>query len=452
VGIDRDRLQAFAEAERARFAAARPVSAALAAKATGAEAGFWGGVPQHWMVDWPTPFPLVIQTARGCELVDADGHALVDLCLGDTGAMFGHGPEPVARALSEAAESGFTTMLPSPEAGRAGRLLREIFGLPHWQTTLTASDANRFALRVARAVTGRPKVLVFDGCYHGAVEEAGVMLDAEGRMAPKPSLWGQAIDLDAIARCAPFNDLDAVARALAHGDVACVMTEPALTNCGIVPPAPGFLEGLRALTREAGALLLIDETHTLSEGRGGWTRAHGLEPDLFVAGKAVAGGVPCGVWGFTEAVRAGLDAARARLPGGHSGVGTTLSGGALQMRALAACLSEVMTAEAYARMIAGAVALEEAIGTAIARFGLSWTVVRLGARLETVFSAEVPRDARAMRATFDPALERALHLGLINRGFLVTPFHNMLLAGPELPGDAPRRYGEALSDILSQIV
>jgi glutamate-1-semialdehyde 2,1-aminomutase len=444
--IDRTKLEAFVTRERDAYAAARPKSAALA----GQDSGFFGGVPQHWMLDWATPFPMIVAYAKGITVTDIDGHSLTDLCLGDTGAMFGHSPEPVAAALIECAQSGLTTMLPSPFAGEVGRLLKSHFKLPFWQVTLSASDANRFALRAARAITGRAKVLVFDGCYHGAVDEAGVELNG-GATVPKPSLWGQAYDLGEIVVAVPFNDFDAVEAALRTGDIACVMMEPALTNCGIVPPLAGFLDHVRACTHANGALLLIDETHTLSAGYGGWCRTYGFEPDIFVAGKAVAGGVATGIWGFTAGVKAGLDHVRARLPAGHSGVGTTLAGSALQMAALKACLSEVMTPANYDDMTASAIALEDAIDDTIAQFGLPWCVVRLGARLETVFAAQIPVNATQMRTSFDHELESAIHLGMINRGFLVTPFHNMLLAGPGLPSDTASRYGRALVSILTQI-
>jgi glutamate-1-semialdehyde 2,1-aminomutase len=444
--IDRTKLEAFTLHERAVFARARPKSAAASEDVS----GFFGGVPQHWMLDWATPFPLVVAHAQGTSITDIDGHSLTDLCLGDTGAMFGHSPQPIARAITDAAQAGLTTMLPSKDAQHVGALLKAHFKLPFWQVTLSASDANRFALRAARAVTGRTKVLVFDGCYHGAVDEAGVQL-GNGGIEQKPSLWGQAYDLADVTVCVPFNDFDAVAAALGTGQIACVMMEPALTNCGIVPPVAGFLDHVRNLTRTHGTLLLIDETHTLSTGFGGWCATYGFEPDIFVAGKAVAGGVATGIWGFTAAVKAGLDHVRATLPSGHSGVGTTLAGSSLQMVALKACLSEVMMTATYDDMIATAMALEEAINDVIAERGLGWCVVRIGARLETVFAPQVSINAAQMRATFDPHLEAALHLGMINRGFLVTPFHNMLLAGPGLPSDVASRYGDALTSILTQL-
>jgi glutamate-1-semialdehyde 2,1-aminomutase len=446
MAIDRSKLEEFVARERAVFANARPKSAAKASDSN----GFFGGVPQHWMLDWATPFPMVVAQAQGTSITDIDGHMLTDLCLGDTGAMFGHSPPAVSAAIAMAASGGLTTMLPSDDAAAVGNLLVAHFKLPFWQVTLSASDANRFALRAARAITGRTKVLVFDGCYHGAVDEAGVQLNGDLTTA-KPSLWGQAYDLADVAVCVPFNDFDAVAAALNTGEIACVMMEPALTNCGIVPPVAGFLDLLRDLTRANGTLLLIDETHTLSMGIGGWCGTYGLAPDIFVAGKAVAGGVPTGIWGFTAAVKAGIDLVRARLPSGHSGVGTTLAGSSLQMAALRACLGEVITAATYDDMIASAIALEEAINEVIQTYALPWCVVRIGARLETVFAPQVPINAVQMRDSFDHDLEAAIHLGMINRGFLVTPFHNMLLAGPGLPSDVASRYGHALTSISIQL-
>lgn len=445
--IVREKLSEFKARESAAYRRSRPLSAARANQ----ENGFFGGVPQHWMLDWPMPFPLVVQQACGTSLTDLDGHVLTDLCLGDTGAMFGHNPESVAKAVQAQASRGLTSMLPSSDVEEVGSLLQARFGMPYWQITLSASDANRFALRAARAITKRSKILVFDGCYHGAVDETAVNLTA-GLTVAKPSLWGQAYDLAAVTTCIHFNDVEALAATLMQGDIACVIMEPALTNCGMVAPVPDFLDEVRRLTRAHGTLLLIDETHTLSTGPGGWTGTFGLEPDIWVAGKAVAGGVPTGVWGFTQEVKLGIERVRTETPSGHSGIGTTLSGSSLQMAALRACLQDVMTEANYAIMFAGAIALEDGITRLIAQLGLPWSVIRLGARLETVFAPNLPTNAEQMRASFDCDLEAALHLGLLNRGFLVTPFHNMLLAGPSLSREAPAAYVAALNSILNEIL
>jgi glutamate-1-semialdehyde 2,1-aminomutase len=320
-------------------------------------------------------------------------------------------------------------MLPTAAAVLVGRLLAERFGLPLWQAATTATDANRAALRWARAVTGRDRVLVFDGCYHGAVDETFVSL-ASGAPAMKAGLVGQVHDEAALTRVIPFNDVAALEAALAPGDIAAVLAEPVMTNCGMILPEPGFHDALRRLTRAAGTLLVIDETHTLSTGPGGYTRAHGLEPDVFVLGKAIAGGVPAAVWGVTADLSARMDAVQARIGPGQSGIGTTLSGNALAMAAMRAMLSEVMTDAAYARMLAGAARLVAGLKGVIAARKLAWSVVHVGARVELVFADPPPRNAGEMRKALDHAAVEALHLWLINRGVLIAPFHNMMLVSP----------------------
>jgi glutamate-1-semialdehyde 2,1-aminomutase len=320
-------------------------------------------------------------------------------------------------------------MLPTEDAITVGRLLEERFGLPHWQVATTATDANRFALRVARAVTGRPKILVFNGCYHGTVDETFVRL-VDGRAVNRPGLLGQVTDLTQLARVVEFNDLPALRAALAHGDVACVIAEPVMTNSCMVLPEPGFHAELRRLTRAAGTLLLIDETHTISTGPRGYTGAHGLEPDLFVVGKPVAGGVPASVWGFTDEVAQRLDVVRSQTPPGHSGMGTTLSANALSLAAMRATLEHVMTAEAYTHMESLAGALATGLQAVVDQYGMAWHVVRVGARVEFICAPGPLRNGTEAEAAHAPALEQALHLALLNRGCLIAPFHNMMLVSP----------------------
>ena len=314
-GVALQRIGELFAAEQRRYVDAHPRSLQLTGRGI---AGFYDGVPMHWMRDWSMPFPFVVKSAQGASLRDIDGNEYADFCLGDTGSMFGHSPGPVAAAITRQAHAGLTYMLPTADAIAIGPLLAERFGLPHWQVATTATDANRFALRVARAVTGRPKILVFNGCYHGTVDDTFVRL-VNGRVVHRPGLLGQVTDLTQLARVVEFNDVDGLRRELAHGDVACVITEPVLTNSCMVLPEPGFLDQVRRCTREMGTLLLIDETHTISSGPGGYARAHGLEPDLFVLGKPIAGGVPASVWGFTDAVARRLDAVRAQTSPGPSG-------------------------------------------------------------------------------------------------------------------------------------
>jgi glutamate-1-semialdehyde 2,1-aminomutase len=422
-----DRVARFHAIEAARFLAAHPRCVALHQQA---QRHFLFGVPLHWMADAPSPVPLYVDKAQGARLFDVDGHTIIDFCLGDTGAMFGHSPAAIARTLAEHGAFGATTMLPSTVALEVADLLEQRFGLPMWQFTATASDANRFVLRWARALTGRQHIVVFNGCYHGTVDDVFVDLDAQGAAHTRPSLLGQVHDLAAFTRVVEFNDLDGLRAALAAGDVACVLTEPVLTNIGMVLPEPGFLQAVRALTREHGALLVMDETHTLSCGPGGYCRANDLQPDVLILGKPIAGGTPGAAYGFTTQVGARMQAVKTASPPGHSGIGTTLSAGLLTLRLMRTMLAEVMTEAAYAQMFTIANRVADGLERVIANHGLRWTVTRIGARCEVQFAPQRPRNGSEARAAFDDALEPALQLALLNRGVLLTPFHNMLLASP----------------------
>jgi glutamate-1-semialdehyde 2,1-aminomutase len=419
-------LDRFLTEETRRYTEQRPRSLAAASQAS----AFHGGVPLHWMRDWPMPFPLVVAAAQGSSITDIDGITLADFCFGDTGSMFGHSPAPVVAAITRQLARGMTHMLITEDAREVGQLLRQRFGLPHWQVATTASDANRFALRVARAVTGRHKVLVMNGCYHGAVEESYVTL-YEGRAINRPGVIGQAIDMTQTSKVVEFNDLPALQAALADRDVACVMMEPALTNCSMVLPAPGYLARVREITRDTGTLLLIDETHTISSGLRGYTGAHALDPDIFVLGKPIAGGLPASAWGFTDVIAQEWSRIEASKPEGHSGLGTTLSANALQIAAMRAVLSEVMTDAAYAHMEMLAESLAQGFSEVIRVRRKPWHVVRVGARVEFAFTPQPFRNGSDAYAAHDGRLERALHLALVNRGSLITPFHNMMLVCPQ---------------------
>jgi len=411
--------------ETERFAAANPRSRALAERAA---AHLPNSVPMHWMIDWKTPFPLFVAGASGARMEDVDGHGYDDFCLGDTGTMFGHVPPPVARAVEKRLGLGFSAMLPSEDGVAAAENLAARFGLPFWQMATTATDANRFVIRWARAITKRPVLLVFNGCYHGSVDDTFLRLK-EGRTILRPGVLGQVQDLTRTTRVVEFNDLQGLERALAPGDVAAVLQEPAMTNIGMILPEPGFQEALRELTRRHGTLLINDETHCISTGPGGYTRAHGLSPDMLTLGKPIAGGIPCSVFGFTAEVESAMRRASAADPG-YSGMGTTLSGNALALACMRATLEEVMTEQAYQRMIDLSARLARGLEAVIARHGLAWHVQRVGARAEWLFSARAPRNGSEAEANFDPALERALHLYLLNRGILIAPFHNMTLCAP----------------------
>lgn len=446
-GIPVDRIVALKAREAETYARARPKAASAL---SGGIDGFYGGVPMHWMNDWPTPFPLLVDRARGATITDVDGNTLADFCLGDTGSMFGHSPAPVARAIRRQAGRGLTYMLPDEDAIAVGRLLKKTFGLPFWQIATTATDANRFALRVARAVTGRPKILVFNGCYHGSVDETMVRI-VDGRPANRPGLAGEFRDLTRGTKVIEFNDLAALEAALAGGDVACVIAEPVLTNSCMVLADPGYHDGLRRLTRAAGTLLLIDETHTISTGLGGYTRRHGLDPDLFVLGKPVAGGVPASVWGMSEDVAARFRAYEKEKTPGYSGMGTTLSANPLQFAAMRATLEEVMTEANYAHMERLAARLVDGLSAAIAKNGLPWHAVRVGARVEFICAPGPLRTGGEAEGAHAPALEAAIHVALVNRGVLIAPFHNMMLVSPATTVRQVDRLVAAFSAICAEL-
>jgi glutamate-1-semialdehyde 2,1-aminomutase len=447
-GIPLARIAAFAAAEAAAYAAARPKTRAALAAGSGT---FHGGVPMHWMVDWPQPFPMLVDHARGAMITDIDGHTLDDFCLGDTGSMFGHSPAPVARAIAEQAARGLTYMLPSVTALEVGALLTRTFGPFRWQIATTATDANRAALRVARAITGRRKTLVFNAAYHGSVDETMVTL-SNGVTAAQPALLGAPFDAADAAVAAEFNDLASVEAALATGDIAVILTEPVMTNSCMVLPDPGFHVGLRALATKYGALLIIDETHTLSSGPGGYTRVHSLAPDIFVAGKAVAGGMPAAVWGITDPVAARLDAVNAARPAGRSGMGTTLSANPMQFACLKATLGEVMTPAAYAHMEAGAERLAAGLSAVIAAHALPWHIARVGARVELICWPVPLRNGTEADLAHAPALEAAIHQGLVNRGVLIAPFHNMMLVSPVTGMDQVDPLVAAFGEVVGELV
>ncbi|MDO9524358.1 MAG: aspartate aminotransferase family protein [Gemmobacter sp.] len=425
-GVRRDRLSTLAARETRRYAKARPKTRAALDAGDGA---FLAGVPMHWMKDWPMPFPMLVAEAKGARLTDIDGYGIDDFCLGDTGSMFGHSPPPVARAIRMQAKRGLTYMLPTQDALDAGALLTQIFGNFRWQIATTATDANRFALRVARAITGKPKVLVFNGCYHGTVDDTMVVLDG-ARTINRAGLTGQVTDLSTLATAVEFNDLSAVEAALQTGDIAAILTEPVMTNSCMVLPQAGFHDGLRALSRRYGALLVMDETHTISSGLGGYTRGHALSPDIFVAGKCIAGGMLAAVWGLTPEIADRFAKYNATRAPGHSGMGTTLSGNPMQFACLRATLAEVMTPKAYAHMEQGAARLSTGLADVLAKHKAPWHVIRVGARVEFICAPGPLRNGTQAAAAHHPELEAVIHTMLLNRGCLIAPFHNMMLVSP----------------------
>ena len=426
-GIAPERVQALLQQERNLYEQRNPRSRALAGRAS---QHLMFGVPLHWMNDWATPFALHMAHAKGAHLTDVDGHELADFCLGDTGAMFGHSPDVVVNALCEQAARGCTAMLASKDAAAVGEALAERFGLPLWQFAMTATDANRFVLRWVRAATSRKVLLVFNGCYHGTVDDVFVDL-VDGRAVQRDSLLGQVHALTQTTRVVEFNDLAALEAALAPGDVACVLAEPVMTNIGMVLPQPGFWEQALSVIHRHGALLVMDETHTISSGPGGYARAQGLVPDAVVVGKPLGGGMPCAAYGFSADLAARAEAAKRNAPPGHSGIGTTLTANLLAMAAMRATLTQLMTPATYAPMLALAARLADGLRQTIARHQLPWCVSQVGARTEFQFCSTPPLNGTQASAAMNPELEHAIHLFLLNRDVLITPFHNMMLVCPD---------------------
>jgi glutamate-1-semialdehyde 2,1-aminomutase len=440
--LDRGRLGALLADEERRFRKAHPRSLALFERA---RRSLLGGVPMHWMVRWAGGFPLFVTGGDGAHLTDVDGLRYLDLCLGDTGAMTGHAPAATVEAVRAQAGRGFTFMLPTEDAVWVGEELARRFGLPYWQFAVTATDANRFAIRLAREITGRPRILVFNWCYHGTVDETFAIL-RDGRVVARDGNLGPPVDPAVTTRVVEFNDLPGLEAALAHGDVACVLAEPALTNVGIVHPDPGFHAALRELTRRAGTLLIIDETHTICAGAGGYTRAHGLDPDLMTLGKPVAGGVPGAVYGLSEAV-ADRVRAHSRLDlADTGGIGGTLAANALASAAMRATLEHVLTDASYRRTIPLAERFAGGVEGVIAEMGLPWIVKRLGCRVEYWFRPVAPRNGGEAAAAVDPELERYMHLAALNRGILLTPFHNMALLAPAVTEEDVDRHTEVFRE------
>ena len=445
--INRQAIHQMREREIARFIAANPKSKAHAKSVQ----GWFQGVPFHWMLDWSSPFPIVAQEASGATLTSIDGQVFDDFCLGDTASMFGHSPTPLAKAIAAQAGQGLSYMLPTAKGAELGSMLADMFGLPQWQVTTTASEANRAVIRWCRGITGRDKILIFNGCYHGAVDDVFVDL-RDGRAVNRPSLIGQVQDLLPTTVAIEFNDVDALASALRGGDIACVLAEPLMTNIGMVRDAPGFLTELRRLCDETSTILVFDETHTISSGYGGHSNMHGPKPDILVVGKSIGGGVPCAVYGFTEAIAKRMAALNASRPAGHSGIGTTLSANAMAITAMHAMLGQVITRDAYAHMLSMADRLVAQLNGVISTHSLDWHVSHVGARVELVCSAIPPRNGSEARAVMDYALESTIHLYLANRGILLAPFHNMMLVSPVTQVAQVDRLAAELNSALTELL
>ena len=425
--LDRRRLGALMAHEQARFVDAHPRSGALFERA---KRSLLAGVPMNWMVKWPGAYPPFVESARGAHFRCVDGHDYVDFCLGDTGAMAGHGAAATIAAVERQLPLGITHMLPTEDAAWVGEELQRRFGLRYWQFAITATDANRFSIRLARAITDRPFIAVHDQNYHGTVDETFAWLTDDGRVEARRGNLGPPVDPALTTRVVPFNDIPALEAALADRRVAALLIEPALTNVGIVLPEPGYHDAVREITRRTGTILIIDETHTVCAGPGGMTKADGLDPDMFVIGKTIGGGIPAATYGFSEPIAERITATVGLEDADVGGIGGTLAGYALSLAAVRATLGAVLTDEAFARMIPLAERWTAGVNEVIAARAVPWHVTRLGARAEYHFMPSPPRTGREQWDHGDFELERFLHLWALNRGVLMTPFHNMALMSP----------------------
>ncbi len=448
--IDRDRLEELMETELRQFAERTPRSRDLFEAGRGS---LLAGVPMPWMTEWAGPHPVFVAEASGARFVDVDGNEYVDFCLGDTGAMTGHGPAATVEAIGRQAARGITLMLPTDDSVWVGKELARRFGLPYWQFALTATDANRFSIRLAREITGRPKILVYAWCYHGTVDETFAIVGDGGETRSRGDNIGPPVALDVTTTAVEWNDLAALEQALATGEIACVLAEPAMTNIGIIPPDPGYHDELRRLTREHGTLLIIDETHTICAGPGGYTRAHGLEPDLLTIGKPIAGGVPAAAYGMSEEVAGRISERMGALETSDvGGIGGTLSGNALSLAAMRATLDQVLTEDAFDRMIGLGERFEDGVNEVIDRHALPWHAVRVGCRVEYKFRADPPRNGGEAAAAEDPELDRFMHLHALNRGILMTPFHSMALISPATTAEDVDRHTKAFEHAAADLL
>lgn len=446
--LDRTRLARQYALEQQRFRDTHPRSRALYDRA---QRSLLEGVPMHWMKKWTGGFPVFVASAQGAYLTDVDGLQYLDLCLGDTGAMTGHAPPHTLEAIRRQAARGITTMLPTEDSLWVAEELGRRFGLPHWQFALSATDANRFAIRLARMITGRPRILIFNWCYHGTVDETLVILQ-DGVPQMRPGNIGPAVNPVETTRVVEFNDLPALAEALSHGDVACILAEPAMTNIGIIHPDPGFLAAMSDLAASTGTLVVMDETHTLCAGPGGCTAAMGLHPDFVTVGKAIGAGVPGAAYGFSAKMAKALES---RIPVSDcdtGGIGGTLAGNSLSLAAMRATLERVLTPESYRRTIPMTDRFRSGVESVIAEYALPWIVKQLGCRAEYWFRPAPPRNGGEAAAAVDGELDRYMHLAALNRAILLTPFHNMALVAPSVTEEDIDRHTAVFRESVEALV
>ena len=447
--IDRTRLAKLMAIEEKRFLKTHPKSGELFEKA---KLSMPGGVPMSWMSKWPGAYPVFVEEAKGASFIDVDGNTYIDFCLGDTGSMTGHSPAATVTAIKEQVGRGLSTMLPTQYAAIVSAELAQRFKLPLWQFTVSATDANRHAIRYARMITSKQKIIVIDRCYHGSVDETFATLNNKGKTVSREGNIGAPVELDLTTRVVPFNDLSAMKKALAHDDVAAILMEPAMTNVGIVLPVDGYLRGVEKLARDFGAMLIIDETHTISVGPGGMTADLGLTPDFLTIGKAIGGGFPTGAFGMQQHVADSIKKLVDLEVIDTGGIGGTLAANALSIAAMRATLTKVLTKENFDQMIKLGNRWADGVEETIYKYKLPWTVNRLGARAEYMFSKTTPKTGRDAADAGDFELEQYIHLRMLNDGFLITPFHNMALISPDTTSTDVDTHTAAFAKMCSELI
>ena len=447
--INRGNLASLRKVEDQRFLETHKKSGELFAKARDSMPN---GVPMSWMSKWPGAYPVFVEEAKGASFVDVDGNTYIDFCLGDTGSMTGHSPEATVAAIREQAGRGLSAMLPTKDAAAVSTELAKRFGVPLWQFTVSATDANRHVIRYSRLITKKAKIIVIDRCYHGSVDETFATLDSSGKTVSREGNIGAPIDLDKTTRVVPFNDLDAMKNALQQNDVAAILMEPAMTNVGIVLPADGYLKAVEKLAKEFGAKLIIDETHTISVGPGGMTAQLGLKPDFLTIGKAIGGGFPTGAFGMSSEIAQAIKSQVELEVIDTGGVGGTLAANALSLAAMRATLTKVLTEENFEKMIKLGTRWADGVEKVIEKYKLPWSVNRLGARAEYMFSANSPKNGRQAADAGDFELEQYIHLRMLNDGFLITPFHNMALISPDTTAADVDAHTQAFDKMCGELI
>ena len=447
--INRTHLAQLRAREDARFLALHPKSGELFERGI---AHMPGGVPMSWMAKWPGAYPVFVENAKGARFTDVDGNTYIDFCLGDTGSMTGHSPDATVAAIREQVGKGITAMLPTADAEIVSKELAGRFGLPLWQFTVSATDANRHVIRYSRMITGRTKIIVIDRCYHGSVDETFATIDSSGKTIAREGNIGAPVSMDITTRVVEFNDLVGMDKALENGDVAAILMEPAMTNVGIVLPKAGYLDAVQKLAKKYGTILIIDETHTISVGPGGMTADLGLKPDFLTIGKAIAGGIPTGTFGMTQAIAESIKSMVELEIIDTGGIGGTLAGNALSLASMRATLTQVLTQENFNRMIELGTRWSDGVDAAIQEFKLPWTCNRLGARGEYMFGETAPVTGADANNAGDFELEQYIHLRMLNDGFLITPFHNMALMCPDTTAADVDAHTKAFHTMCAELV